>query len=107
MQNDNWVQQLLTIGIGTTSFVAEKLKEVSDQFVQEGRIDPEQARAILDELMVKLRTDQGSLQEQVERQMRNALQDLGVPRQTEVDELRGRIDRLEHQIRELENRTWR
>jgi len=107
MQNDNWVQQLLAIGIGTTSFVAEKLKEVSDQFVQEGRIDPDQARAIFDELMVKLRTDQGQFQEQVERQMRNALRDLGVPRQTEVDELRGRIDRLEHQVRDLENRLWR
>ncbi|NJL01658.1 MAG: phasin family protein [Spirulinaceae cyanobacterium SM2_1_0] len=107
MSNDNWVQQLLTMGIGTTSFVAEKMKEVSDQFVQEGRIDPEQARAIFDELMIKLRTDQGQLQEQVERQMRNALRDLGVPRQTEMDEMRGRIDRLEHQVRDLENRLWR
>ncbi len=107
MENDNWVQQLLTLGIGTTALVAEKLKEVSDQFVQEGRIDPDQARAIFDELMVKLRTDQGNFQEQVERQLRNALQDLGVPRQTEVDELRGRIDRLEHQVRDLENRLWR
>jgi len=39
--------------------------------------------------------------------MRNALQDLGVPRQSELDELRGRIDRIERQIRELENRSWR
>jgi polyhydroxyalkanoate synthesis regulator phasin len=43
----------------------------------------------------------------MERQMRNALQDLGVPRQSELDELRGRIDRIERQIRELENRSWR
>ena len=35
------------------------------------------------------------------------LQDSGVPRQSEVDELRGRIDRLERQIRELENQRWR
>jgi polyhydroxyalkanoate synthesis regulator phasin len=35
------------------------------------------------------------------------LQDIGVPRQSEMDELRGRIDRLERQIRELENQRWR
>jgi len=35
------------------------------------------------------------------------LQDLGVPRQSEMDELRGRIDRLERQIRDLENKSWR
>jgi polyhydroxyalkanoate synthesis regulator phasin len=43
----------------------------------------------------------------MERQMRNMLQDLGVPRQAEVDELRGRIDRLERQVRDLENKLWR
>jgi polyhydroxyalkanoate synthesis regulator phasin len=35
------------------------------------------------------------------------LQDLGVPDRSEIDELRGRIDRLERQIRDLENRQWR
>jgi polyhydroxyalkanoate synthesis regulator phasin len=35
------------------------------------------------------------------------MQDLGVPRQNEMDELRGRIDRLERQVRELENKQWR
>jgi polyhydroxyalkanoate synthesis regulator phasin len=39
--------------------------------------------------------------------MKNMLQDLGVPRQAEMDELRGRIDRLERQIRDLENKNWR
>jgi polyhydroxyalkanoate synthesis regulator phasin len=40
-------------------------------------------------------------------QLRNVLQDFGVARQSEVDELRGRIDRLEHQVRDLENKLWR
>jgi polyhydroxyalkanoate synthesis regulator phasin len=43
----------------------------------------------------------------MQRQMRNMLQELGVPRQSEMDELRGRIDRLERQVRDLENKLWR
>ena len=44
---------------------------------------------------------------QMQRQLRNAMQDLGVPRQAEMDELRGRVDRLERQLRDIENKLWR
>jgi polyhydroxyalkanoate synthesis regulator phasin len=36
----------------------------------------------------------------VERNLEHLLQDLGLARQREVDELRGRIDRLEQQLRQ-------
>lgn len=105
--NSNLLKQLLMIGIGTTSLVAEKLREVSDQWVQDGRLDPEQANSFVNDLMKQLRSEQSNWEVQFQRQLRNVLQDLGVPRQNEMDELRGRIDRLERQIRDLENKTWR
>ena len=107
MDNNDWLKQLLMVGIGTTSLVAEKIKEVSDEWVKDGRINPEQAKSFVDDLMSQLNTESDGVQKQVERQMRNMLQDLGVPRQAEMDELRGRIDRLERQIRDLENKNWR
>jgi polyhydroxyalkanoate synthesis regulator phasin len=107
MDNSNWLNQLLMLGIGTTSLVAEKVKEVSDEWVREGKINPEQAKGFVDDMMQQLKSEQGNLEGQMQRQMRNMLQDLGVPRQSEMDELRGRIDRLERQIRDLENKLWR
>jgi polyhydroxyalkanoate synthesis regulator phasin len=107
MDNNDWLRQLLMVGIGTTSLVAEKLRQVSEQWVKEGKINSDQARAFVDDLMNQINTEQGGWQKQLERQMRNMLQDLGVPRQSELDELRGRIDRLERQVRDLENRLWR
>ena len=107
MDNNNWLKQLLMVGVGTTSIVAEKLREVSDEWVREGKINPEQAKGFVDDMMQQLKTEQGNLEVNMERQMRNMLQDLGVPRQSEVDELRGRIDRLERQVRDLENKLWR
>lgn len=107
MDSNDWIKQLLMAGIGTTSLVAEKIKEVGEEWVKEGKINPDQAKSMAEELMSKLNTEQGNFQNQMERQMRNMLQDLGVPRQSEVDELRGRIDRLERQIRDLENKLWR
>ena len=95
------------IGVGTTSLVAEKIKEVSDEWVKDGKLNSEQAKSFVDDLMSQLNTESGGVQKQVERQMKNMLRDLGVPRQAEMDELRGRIDRLERQIRDLENKNWR
>ncbi|MDB9445183.1 phasin family protein [Anabaenopsis tanganyikae CS-531] len=107
MDSNNWLQQLMMLGIGTTSLVAEKMRQVSDDLVKDGKLDPEQAKAVMDDIVQQLRSDQGNWEEQMQRQMRNVMQDFGVARQSEVDELRGRIDRLERQVRDLENKLWR
>ncbi len=107
MDTNNLLRQLLLIGIGTTSLVAEKLREVTDEWVKDGRLNPDQAKNFAEDLMAQLKLDQGVFEEQMQRQLRNVLQDLGVPRQAEMDELRGRLDRLERQVRDLENKLWR
>ncbi len=105
--NNNLLKQLLMLGIGTTSLVAEKLQEVTEQWVKDGTLNSEQANVFMDDMMQRLKLEQGNFEELLQRQMRNVMQDVGVPRQSELDELRGRLDRLERQIRDLENRLWR
>ena len=90
-----------------TSLAADKLREVSEQWVKDGKINADQAQSFVDDLMQQVQSEQTNFNDALERQMRNILQDLGVPRQAEMDELRGRIDRLERQIRDLENKSWR
>jgi len=107
MDSNNLLRQLLMVGIGTTSLVAERLRQVSDDWVREGKINADQASTFVDDVMAQLNLNTANLEEQLQRQFRNTLQDLGVPRQNEMDELRGRIDRLERQVRDLENRSWR
>lgn len=107
MDSSNWLQQLMMLGIGTTSVVAEKLKQASDELVKDGKLNPEQARAVMDDIVQQLKSEQGNWDAQMQRQVRNMMHDLGVARQSEVDELRGRIDRLERQLRDLENKLWR
>lgn len=107
MDNSNLLQQLLMLGVGTTALVADKLKEVTDEWVKEGKINPEQASEFINEMSGRFKNEQGNLETFVQRQVRNVMQDLGVARQNEIDELRGRIDRLERQMREIENKQWR
>lgn len=107
MDTSNLLRQLLMIGISTTSLVAERLRQVSEEWVKEGRFNPEQASKFVDDFMTQFSGDSAAFEEQMQRQMKNVLQDLGVPRQAEMDELRGRLDRLERQVRDLENKIWR
>ncbi|XTZ12725.1 MAG: phasin family protein [cyanobacterium endosymbiont of Rhopalodia inflata] len=104
MDSNDWMKQLFLVGIGTTSLVAEKIKEVSDQWVKDGRINSEEAQGFVEDIIQQIKAGQGNFESTMERQLRNMLQDLGVPRQSEMDELRGRIDRLERQIRDLEKK---
>ncbi len=104
---ENLLKQLLMIGIGTTSLVAEKIQEVTNQWVQDGTINSDQAKTFVDDIMQQFRSEQGNWEEQMQRQMRNVMEDMGVARQSEVDELLGRLDRLERKVRDLENRNWR
>jgi len=104
MDASNPLQQLLVRGLGTTSLVADRLRGVTQAWVSSGRLDPAQAATLVEEVLASLRGENPELEKQTERQVeRNLdqlLQDLGLARQRELDELRGRIDRLERQQRQ-------
>ena len=105
MESGNPLQQLLLRGLGTTTLVADRLPGVTQDWVSRGRLDPNQASALVDDVMKALRGETPELEEKVERDIGrnrdNLLQDIGVASQKELDELRGRIDRIEQQLRQL------
>ena len=105
METAKPLQQLLVRGLGTTTLVADRLRGVTQDWVSSGRLDPNQASALVDDVMKALRGETPELEERVERDIErnrdNLLQDIGVASQKEVDELRGRIDRIEQQLRQL------
>ena len=107
MDQGNLLQMLLLRGLGTTSLVADRLRNVSQDWVMSGRLDPTQASALVDDVLKALRGETPEVEQQAERQLeRNRdqlLQDLGLARQREVDELRGRIDRLEQTLRQRQS----
>ena len=105
MEGDNPLKQLLLLGLGTTSVLVDRLRSLSEEWVQNGQLDAAQARQLMDMVLGQMRNGEGgSLDSQFRRYLDQLLYDLGVARQSEVNELRGRIDRLERQVRDLENR---
>ena len=105
METANPLQQLLLRGLGTTTLVADRLRYVTQEWVSSGRLDPSHASALVDDVLKALRGETPELEQQMgrnlERNRDNLLQDIGVASQKELDELRGRIDRIEQQLRQL------
>jgi polyhydroxyalkanoate synthesis regulator phasin len=104
MDQGNLLQMLLLRGLGTTTLVADRLRYVTQEWVRSGKLDPSHASALVEDVMKALRGETPGLEAQAERQLeRNRdqlLGDLGLARQRELDELRGRIDRLEQMMRQ-------
>lgn len=104
MESANPLQQMLLRGLGTTTLVADRLRYVTQEWVSSGRLDSSHASALVDDVLKALRGDTPELEQQIgrnlERNRDNLLQDLGLASQRELDELRGRIDRLEQQLRQ-------
>ena len=104
MESANPLQQLLLRGLGTTTLVGDRLRYDTQEWVSSGRLDPSHASALVDDVLKALRGDTPELEQQMgrnlERNRDNLLQDLGLASQRELDELRGRIDRLEQQLRQ-------
>jgi polyhydroxyalkanoate synthesis regulator phasin len=104
MDQGNLLQMLLLRGLGTTSLVTDRLRYVSQEWVRSGRLDPSHASALVEDVLRALRGETPEVEQQAERQLElgrdQFLQDLGLARQRELDELRGRIDRLEQQLRQ-------
>lgn len=103
MDQGNLLQMVLLRGLGTTSLVTDRLRYVSQEWVSSGRLDPSHASALVEDVLKALRGENPELEQQAERKLErnrdDLLADLGLARQREVDELRGRLDRLERQLR--------
>ena len=51
MDQGNLLQMLLLRGLGTTTLVADRLRSVSQDWVRSGRLDPNQAPALVDDVL--------------------------------------------------------
>ncbi|BAC91277.1 MAG: phasin family protein [Aphanocapsa lilacina HA4352-LM1] len=103
MEN-NVLKQLLLMGVGATAVITERLQQAVDEWVSDGRLRQEDAKEFLDDLLFRLREEQGNFEEQFRRQIKTVLKEYDVPNQAEIEALKSRLDRIEYQLRQLQER---
>ncbi|HOM06159.1 MAG TPA: phasin family protein [Syntrophales bacterium] len=115
----NLIKKSILMGAGLCLVTADKLNEIVDELVQKGEMTKEEAKASLDKLLGKaekggetLKAKQekilteltafwyygvvmDELEERIEKIVEAALEGLNIPTQTEIMEIRSRIEALE------------
>ncbi|WP_218079917.1 phasin family protein [Anthocerotibacter panamensis] len=104
MDSNAILKQLLLSAVSATSAVVDQLRKNLDELVVQGRLNPEDAKQFLDDIFIRIREEQGNLEDQFRKQVRIALKELEVPTQSEFEVLKARLEQLEFQVRQLQDR---
>ncbi len=103
MDNDV-LKQILLMGVGATTVISERIQKAVDEWVVDGRIQQDDAKEFLDDLLIRIREEQGNFEEQLRRQLKVVLKEWDVPNQAELEAIKGRLDRVEYQLRQMQER---
>jgi polyhydroxyalkanoate synthesis regulator phasin len=106
MDGNTILKQLLLMGVGATSAAIDEIKKSLDKGVVDGRLDAEDAKHFVDDVVVRIREEQGNLEDQFRKQVKTVLKDMEVPTQSELDVLKARIEQLEFQVRQLQDKRY-
>lgn len=96
------LEQLLLAGVGAVSLTAERIEDLVDSFVERGGVQPDEARATVDELVSRWRGDATRVTERAGAGVQGMFRELGLVLRSEYEELELRVAQLEHRLKLLE-----
>jgi polyhydroxyalkanoate synthesis regulator phasin len=99
------IERTILLSVGAASLTRERAEAVVADFVRRGELAGDEARAMVDRLMTRVRGEsaQGSgLIDRLEGGLRGALREVGVVTRAELEDVLLRLAELEHRLRLLE-----
>jgi polyhydroxyalkanoate synthesis regulator phasin len=90
MQNP-LLRQLLMLGLETTNMMVDRLQKTLDDWVKDGRLNQTDAKEFLDDMLFRLKEEQGNFEDQL-------------PENSDVEALKNRVEQLEYQVRQLQEK---
>jgi len=91
---------LLLAGFGAAVLTKEKAEDIMGELISKGEMSKDEAKAYVDSLVEKGRSEQNSIITMVRDEVRKVIEDMGVPSKHEIDELKKRVAELEAKFNE-------
>lgn len=91
----SFIETLFFAGIGGAAIARDKVRARLDDLVEEGRINAEEARGIMDDLSEGGQREWNDVKSGVRDMVRQMLAEMGVPDAERMDALERRIEALE------------
>ena len=95
-------EKLVLAGVGAVALTAERADALAEELAARGGMGREEARALIEELVGRWRSESVRLGEWTGSGMAGLFRELGLVTRAEVEELELRVAQLEHRLRLLE-----
>ena len=97
------LERLILLQIGAAAATRERVQDVVDSLIQQGRMEREEGRMVVDDVMARARERSHGARALLAASLQQGLRTAGVPDREAYEDLLFRVEQLEHRIRLLEN----
>ncbi len=98
----NLFKEMMATGLGAVFFTKDKIEEMVEDLVEEGKVSRNEATQLVDEIFNKAKEQREEMVKRVKVEVENNLERAGLARKEEVKALQEDVSRLELQLEAVE-----
>ena len=96
------LERLILLQIGAAAATRERVQEIVNRLIEQGRIEREEGRAMVEDILSRARERSEGARSLVDASVQQGLRGAGVPNRETYEDLLFRVEQLEHRVRLLE-----
>ena len=97
-------ERLILLQIGAAAATRERIEEVVDGLVEQGRIQREEGKTLVDQVAGRARERSAGARSLLDASVQQGIRRGGLPTREDYEDLIFRVEQLEHRVRMLEDR---
>jgi polyhydroxyalkanoate synthesis regulator phasin len=98
------LERLILLQIGAAAATRERIEEVVEGFIEQGRIQREEGKTLVDQVAGRARERSVGARSLLDASVQQGLRRGGLPTREDYEDLVFRVEQLEHRVRMLEDR---
>jgi polyhydroxyalkanoate synthesis regulator phasin len=97
-------ERLILLQIGAAAATRERIEEVVEGLIEQGRIQREEGKTLVDQVAGRARERSAGTRSLIDASVQQGLRRTGLPTREDYEDLLFRVEQLEHRVRMLEDR---
>ena len=98
------MERLILLQVGAAAATRDRVQEVVEGLIEQGRIEREEGRAVVNDVMNRARERSAGARSLVDASVQQGLRRGGLPTREDYEDMVFRVEQLEHRVRMLEDR---
>ena len=95
------LERLVLLQIGAAAVTRERVQEVVNRLIEQGRMEREEGRAVVEDVLGRARERSEGTRSLIDASVQQGLRGAGVPNREAYEDLLFRVEQLEHRVRIL------